>query len=135
MEFCCLAARFIRCAKRAFSDLSWAVSLEQSENEFAAKSSVNKSAKVGLVRLRIESFVPIIPEPAVYQVLMTEGRRLWVPRKSDQCWAHELPCTPYVNWAVLARVRWPAAWPYRYDPPLEPPQDWTPASGVYPKSH
>src|SRR5262249_40319517 len=61
-----------------------------------------------LVRLRVESFVPAIPEPAVYQVLMTEGRRLWVPRASDQCWAHELPCTPYVNWAVLARVHWPA---------------------------
>jgi hypothetical protein len=74
---------------------------------------------------RVENFIPAIPEATVYQVRTPQSTRLWVPRNGDQCWAHELPCTPYVYSAVLARVHWPAPWPYRYDPQLEPPQGWT----------
>jgi hypothetical protein len=80
----------------------------------------------GLVlHLRVENFIPAIPEATVYQVQTPQGTRLWVPRTGDKCWAHELPCTPYVYSAVLARIRWPAPWPYRYDPQLEPPPGWT----------
>jgi hypothetical protein len=80
----------------------------------------------GLVlNLRVENFIPAIPEATVYQVRTPQATRLWVPRTGDKCWAHELPCTPYVYSAVLARVRWPAFWPYRYEPQLEPPQGWT----------
>lgn len=89
----------------------------------------------GLVHLRTDSFVSAIPEAAVYQLQTTQGTRLWVPRTRDQCWSHELPCTPYVNLAVLGRVRWPAIWPYRQDPELQPPQGWIPKSGIYPLPH
>ncbi len=85
----------------------------------------------GLTHLGVESFFTAIPEAAVYQLKTTQGMRLFVPRSGDQCWAHELPCTPYVNLAALARVHWPAVWPYRYDPQLEPSQGWTPLSGIY----
>jgi hypothetical protein len=84
-----------------------------------------------LVHLGGENFFyAITPEAPVYQLQTNKGTRLWVPRNRDQCWAHELPCTPYVDFAALGRVRWPETWPYHHDPLLEPPQGWRPVSGV-----
>ena len=96
------------------------------------------SGLLGLVRLRVERFFYAIPEAAVYELRTAQGVRVWVPRASNLCWAHELPCTPYVNWAALARMRWPARAGWRDiadDPHLKPPMGWTPTSGVYPRSH
>jgi hypothetical protein len=86
--------------------------------------------------LRADSFLAAIPEAAVYQLQTTQGTRLWVPRTGDQCWSHELPCTPYVNLAVLDRVYWPVTLRrYRWNPQLEPPQGWIPVPNIYPMSH
>lgn len=71
-------------------------------------------------------YYPSPPDVAVYQIEAPHGVGVWVPREGDQCWAHELPCTPYVDNADLARVHWPVAWPYRHDPNFDPPKDWTP---------
>jgi hypothetical protein len=83
-----------------------------------------------LVRLRVENFFYAIPEAVVYQLRTNQGGQLWVPRAGDQCWAHDLPCTPHVSSAVLTRVRWPAAWPYHYDPQMGPPDGWAPRPGL-----
>jgi hypothetical protein len=91
------------------------------------------SALCGLGRLRVEGFFNANPGAAVYQFRTTQRVRLWVPRAGDQCWAHELPCTPYVNSAALARVRWPGACRASRnanDPHLEPPPGWMPLSGA-----
>jgi hypothetical protein len=41
-------------------------------------------------------------------VLMTApgGKSIWVPQIVDQCWDHQLPCTPYFHPEALQRVRW-----------------------------
>jgi hypothetical protein len=80
--------------------------------------------------LRVESFYEPVTEAPVYQLRIAQGTRLWVPQTGDQCWAHDLPCTPYVNPAALARVRWSADWTYHFDPNFEPPPNWVPYSGV-----
>lgn len=85
-------------------------------------------------KLGADSFAFTIPKVDAYQIRTTQSTRLWVPRTGDQCWAHELPCTPYVSLAALGRVRWPAAWPYRYDPRFAPPPGWLPLFGVFPRS-
>ena len=82
------------------------------------------------ISLRDKNFSDAIPVAAVYQIPTSEGRGLWVPHGGDQCWAHDLPCTPYVNPAALARLRWPAAWPYRYNAQTAPPEGWEPISGI-----
>ncbi len=79
-----------------------------------------------LLHLGVERYYSPIPDAAVYQIEAPHGVGLWVPRQGDQCWAHELPCTPYVDNAALARLHWPVVFPYRHDPNFEPPKDWTP---------
>jgi hypothetical protein len=90
-------------------------------------------ALFNLVRLKVESFVFVAPDAATYQLRTMQAIRLWVPRVGDQCWAHELPCTPYVNWVALAAIRWPTVWQYRHDSRLEPPANWAPMSGLVSK--
>ena len=91
-----------------------------------ALSSVQQ---VGRVRVRRDYFFYKIPRAEVYQ-LAINGSRVWVPRYRDQCWLQDLPCTPYVDPAALARIRWRRQWPYRYDPAFAPPSGWVPMRGV-----
>jgi len=44
--------------------------------------------------------------PAFVMKAGPEGRSVWVPQGGDQCWDHQLPCTPYFNADALRRVRW-----------------------------
>lgn len=88
------------------------------------------SGLLGGLRLRRKDFSDTTPVAAVYQVPTPQGRGLWVPSPTDQCWAHDLPCTPYVNPTALTRIRWPSPWPYRYDPRTAPPDSWNPPAGI-----
>jgi hypothetical protein len=90
-------------------------------------------AVVGLLlatRLRVRSFFQPVTQAPVYQLSVAHGTRLWVPQTGDQCWAHELPCTPYVNPTALERVHWPTNLPNHTDPQFDPPPAWVPYSGV-----
>jgi hypothetical protein len=94
------------------------------------------SAIPGMEGVRIGGFFYDFPASEAYQLPTTQTVRLWVPRAGDQCWAHELPCTPYVNQAALARVRWPAVLcgdRNTDDTRLEPPPGWIPLSGIGPE--
>lgn len=81
-----------------------------------------------LWQLDEQSFVATIPAVNVYQFKAGEDMRIWVPRIGDRCWEHELPCSPYLDRAALARVRWPVAWEYRYQPEFAPPAGWEPST-------
>jgi len=85
-----------------------------------------------LLHLGVYRYYSPIPDVPVYQIEAPHGVGLWVPQKGDQCWAHELPCTPYIDNAALAHVHWPAAFPYRHDPNLEPSKNWRPCQKYVP---
>jgi hypothetical protein len=44
--------------------------------------------------------------PAFVMMTAPGGKPVWVPQGGDQCWNHQLPCTPYFNPDALKRVRW-----------------------------
>jgi hypothetical protein len=52
----------------------------------------------------------IQPMPAVVARMAPGGKSIWVTQSDqqggDQCWDHQLPCTPYFNSANLNRVQW-----------------------------
>jgi hypothetical protein len=100
-----------------------------------------------LLRFRVEAFSYSPPQAAVFPLRTaqeTQGIRLWVTKwklgdassiaidaqdrepHSNQCWAQQLPCTPYVNPAALAHIHWPATWFDPSGPALEPPRDYLP---------
>jgi hypothetical protein len=75
----------------------------------------------GLWRVKSDYFYEN-PEAATYQ-LRSDKIRIFVPKIRDQCWDHELPCTPYFDQTALTRIRWPANWP-------APPPGWTPDDAI-----
>lgn len=44
--------------------------------------------------------------PAFLMMTAPGGKSVWVPQGGDQCWDHQLPCTPYFNTDALKRVQW-----------------------------
>ena len=44
--------------------------------------------------------------PAFVMMTAPGGKPVWIPQVVDQCWDHQLPCTPYFNGEALQRVRW-----------------------------
>jgi hypothetical protein len=44
--------------------------------------------------------------PAFVTMTAPGGKSIWVPQVVDQCWDHQLPCTPYFNSEALQRIRW-----------------------------
>jgi len=44
--------------------------------------------------------------PSFVSVTAPNGKSIWVPQVVDQCWDHQLPCTPYFHPDDLPRVRW-----------------------------
>jgi hypothetical protein len=78
----------------------------------------------GLWRVKSDYFYTDSEVPT-YQLRGPGGQRIYVPRDTDQCWDHPLPCTPYFDPAALARIRWPANF-------AVPPPGWSPddAPGV-----
>ena len=44
--------------------------------------------------------------PAFVMMTAPGGKSVWVPQGGDQCWDHQLPCTPYFNTDALRRVEW-----------------------------
>jgi hypothetical protein len=44
--------------------------------------------------------------PAFMMMTAPKGKSVWVPQSGDQCWDHQLPCTPYFNTDALKRVQW-----------------------------
>ena len=44
--------------------------------------------------------------PAFVSMTAPNGKSIWVPQVVDQCWDHQLPCTPYFHPDDLLRVRW-----------------------------
>lgn len=44
--------------------------------------------------------------PTFVQMTAPGGKTIWVPQEVDQCWDHQLPCTPYFHPDDLPRVRW-----------------------------
>lgn len=71
------------------------------------------------LRLQASDYFYTIPKVTAYEVKGLGGRQLFVPKGSDQCWDHKLPCTPYVGYAPLEKIQWPANWPAA-------PPGWTP---------
>jgi hypothetical protein len=48
-----------------------------------------------------------IKDPPTFRMMTAPGGKpIWVPQVVDQCWDHQLPCTPYFNAEALQRVRW-----------------------------
>jgi hypothetical protein len=84
------------------------------------------SCVFNMLLLRESSFVYTPPEAAVYQLPSPRGVAVSVPQTGDQCWAHALPCTPYVNPAALDRVHWPPDLRPAYHRKLQPPPGWRP---------
>jgi hypothetical protein len=73
----------------------------------------------GLWRVKSDYFYAVSEAPT-YQLRGPNGTRIFVPKEdTDQCWDHQLPCTPYFDPAALARIGWPANWPV-------PPPGWSP---------
>jgi hypothetical protein len=81
----------------------------------------------GFWRVKSDYFYAVSEAPT-YQLKGPTGIRIFVPKATDQCWDHQLPCTPYFDSAALARIGWPANWPV-------PPPGWSPddALGVISK--
>ncbi len=44
--------------------------------------------------------------PSFVSMTAPNGKPIWVPQVVDQCWDHQLPCTPYFHPDDLPRVRW-----------------------------
>jgi hypothetical protein len=73
----------------------------------------------GLWRVKSD-YLYTVSAPPTYQLRGPMGERIFVPKgDTDQCWDHPLPCTPYFDPAVLARIWWPVDWPV-------PPPGWSP---------
>jgi len=48
----------------------------------------------------------IMDRPSFVSIAAPGGKSIAVPQKSDQCWDHSLPCTPYIDPEALKRIRW-----------------------------
>jgi hypothetical protein len=79
----------------------------------------------GLWRVRSDYFYAVVETPT-YELRGPNGNRIFVPKASDRCWNHQLPCTPYFDPVALAKIKWPANWPV-------PPPGWAPddITGVF----
>jgi hypothetical protein len=87
---------------------------------------------INLLFLRKGYYIPVTPEAPVYQLSTSIGAHIFMPRTGDQCWAHELPCSPYLAPVEVLRVHWPATLSGLLDQGLLPPQGWAPQMSVYP---
>jgi hypothetical protein len=62
---------------------------------------------IGTVDLiRLGNTRSIKNRPAFVMMVAPGGKQFWVPQVSDQCWDHQLPCSPYFQMDDLKRVRW-----------------------------
>jgi hypothetical protein len=65
----------------------------------------------------------LLSEVPAYELRAPDGTRIFVPKSSNRCWDHPVPCTPYFDPAALSRIRWPK------DMPPAPP-GWSPDKPV-----
>jgi hypothetical protein len=62
---------------------------------------------IGAAALTREGNTWSIENPPAYRAMMAPGGRwIWMPQGIDQCWDHQLPCSPYFHPDALKRVRW-----------------------------